>query len=471
MNILFLDKLTALILPIGFLLALIMHFLHEPFFIKPKLFLKFYFYSWFLLTVCETLAIYRFDISQIVYYQHEFAFILSEFLKLFGFAVTPYITKCFSYWCDMAYNSATYLLWTYGVVYWIYCLYYKNSRELVRTLIVTGLVCYSLIAVYAVIEIIYFEGSEWAKNILIICNPYLHRVGDGYGWWPPLLWGSEIQRMRSIFAEPSYMGIYFAFLMPLLWPHVCGCEKSKKLFVGIGVMTFAFLMMFLTRSRTAYGITLVQLAIFIGVICFKKHKEYYRCLKILISTCLVAAIFANFITGINISGIDNLENGSNNSRLGYIVATTSIGMKYPVFGAGSELFNFYVEDNSPSFTQNNKEYQTWVNYFNLGGIRNSYPQICEYSTLFAKNGVFGLAIFFLPLLYIIYKLLCRIMICEQDPWSFIKYVLVLISLLGMAATGFSNNINISYCYWVILGVAYVCVHDDGISEINASEQL
>ncbi len=465
MNAFFLDKLTAFIIPLVIILALLTQVVFGHFFIKVKLFLKLFFITWLLLCLSETIAICNFDLSQLIYYQHEFAFVLSEVLKSFGFAVTPYLTKCFSYWCDMVYNSATYLLWTYGVVYWIYCLYYKNSRELIRTCFSAGMICFSYIFLYGCIETCSFYGVEWATDVLKTCNPYFYPIAYSYNNWPPLLMLGKIHRMRTIFAEPSYMGIYFAFLMPFIWYGFFKAESKVKKLWFLPVF-FSFLMMYLTRSRTAYGLTLIQLFITIGIFWWLKHKEYYDDLKKLLVCCFLAGILANSVTGINVTGIDNLKNGSNNVRWGYTVATAKIGLAHPIFGTGSELFNYYVEEYAPDFTKDTKNFRLWVDYFNRDGLRAAYPQMCEYSTRFAQNGIIGLGIVLIPLAVALHKLRKCL---KKRRESFLILVITTISLLGMAATGFSNHFNISYCYWVILGVAYVCVNDADTSEINVSK--
>lgn len=460
MNMVFLDKLSAFLLPVIFLFAFFTQLLDGHFFIKDRLIIKIFVGLCLLCAFEEAIAISNFNIKQLIIYQHEFALISAEILKLCGIAVNPDLVMGFSYWCDLVYDNATYLFWTFGVSYWIYCLYHKQSYDLVSVLVKTGLICFTCIAGYALIEIAYFQGSELAQQILITCNPILHRVGDGYGWWPPLLWGDVIPRMRSIFAEPSYMGIYFAFLMPFLWQRVflksTSVNHKRLLWAGI---IFAFTMMFLTRSRTAYGICLLQMLLFILLAVWQGRREYYPGLKKLVGCCLAGVLIATVVLSTSLRGIEDLTNVSSNSRLGYIMATTRIGLAHPVFGAGSELFNYYVQENSPEFTRDNPEYQKWIKLFNIYGISGGYPQICEYTTLFAKHGFLGVAVFILPLLYAL-KGMVRKLKTAGDTQTFLNVSLVLLSLLGMAATGFSNHINITYCYWVILGVAFVFIADD-----------
>lgn len=470
MNTIFLDKMTSLFVLLGIGLALLSIVVtkgcHDF-----KIFKRYYLLALCMLGLSEAVGIANFNVSSLPMFQPEIYYIIIELLKMIGIYANQNFMSLFSYWCNLIYLNAIYLFWTFGVSYWIYCLFYRQSHALNSILVKTSIVCFTFIAIYGLIEIAYFQGSEIAKQILIICNPFLHRIEDGYGWWPPLLWKDVIPRMRSIFAEPSYMGIYFAFMLPFLWRQAFVKETSvyKNYFLWADIV-FAFTMMFLTMSRTAYGISILQVVLFIIFSVWYHRHEYYVGLRKLCISCVVGALIANGIIGISISGIGDMTNVSNNSRLGYIIATTKIGLAHPVFGAGSELFNYYVEENSPEFTKDNPEYQTWIKYFNLGGVRLAYPQICEYSTLFAKYGIIGLVTFLLPLFYAVYGLWNKLRITDSTE-KFLDALLVLLSLIGMAATGFSNHINITYCYWVILGVAYVYITDDGAIEVNTSEQL
>jgi len=113
------------------------------------------------------------------------------------------------------------VLYTFGGAYMIYCWYHNNWQTAFNILVKAVLVSLIIIFGYCFVELFYLAGNEIAKNILVIITPYLHIIKSGYGWWPPLLLSGQL---RSIFAEPSYYGIYFAFAMPMLWYVFCKCK-------------------------------------------------------------------------------------------------------------------------------------------------------------------------------------------------------------------------------------------------------
>jgi hypothetical protein len=445
MNRCFLDKISLFFLPLGVGLAVLTQMLYGDFFKRTKTFLSFALISLILLGICEGVAVSMYDFTGMIYYQHGFAFLTAEVLRGVGLVMTPEDVLKFSYWSDMFYNAGTYLVWSYGGAYWIYCLYAKQKEALFNIMLKIGMVCFVGLALYGLVEVFYFEGYAWAEDFLVFCNPYLHRIGDSYGNWPPLLMSGKVHRMRSVFAEPSYMGIYFAFLMPFLWYGLLtkGKENSK---LWLLVNFVVFYMTFMSRSRTGYGISLIQLGFCAIILLYLHKKEYYAGFRRLCLTCVLGALLAQNITGIDVKGINNLE--GDNCRWGYMAATLNIGFDYPIFGTGSELFNYYVEGHEADFSRRKGSMARWTEYLHKHG--QGYPQLCEYTTLFAKHGVIGVGIFMFPLLLLVYKLWKKIKLEEDFP----VILTIGTALLGLIAAGISNNIDITYCYWVILGTGY-----------------
>lgn len=105
-------------------------------------------------------------------------------------------------------------LWTFCMGYIIFC-WHKNTGEESFKILTRATLCgVCVILLYSVIELFYLGHVSAAGDILKIVNPYIHSIENDGTWWPPLLWGGQL---RSVFAEPSYFGIYAAFAMPLLW--------------------------------------------------------------------------------------------------------------------------------------------------------------------------------------------------------------------------------------------------------------
>ncbi len=117
------------------------------------------------------------------------------------------------------------LFWCFGSSYLIYC-WYKNDWSNCLKLMLQGcLISIALIIIYSSIEVLYLMHVHGAAFILQEINPYLHVIEEKGTWWPPLLWPNQL---RSVFAEPSYFGIFAAFALPFLWYKlVC----SKKIYI------------------------------------------------------------------------------------------------------------------------------------------------------------------------------------------------------------------------------------------------
>lgn len=90
-----------------------------------------------------------------------------------------------------------------------------------------------------------------------------------------------------------------------------------------------------------------------------------------------------------------------------------------------------------------------------GVFKGSFPSLGEYTTRFAETGLFGILLFLLPPISLIFKILKIIL--TQNPVSENDYVLLyyLISLLGILATGIGESLNVTYCYWILLGIGFV----------------
>lgn len=92
--------------------------------------------------------------------------------------------------------------------------------------------------IYGVIETEYLAGSHGAAENLKTINPYLHPIVQSHGWWPPLLWKGQ---MRLIFTEPSIVGNYIAFLLPIFWGGILLVREKKFLYMALAstaVITF-----------------------------------------------------------------------------------------------------------------------------------------------------------------------------------------------------------------------------------------
>lgn len=160
-------------------------------------------------------------------------------------------------------------LYAFGGAYMIYCWYYDDWQTAFYILVKGVLLSLLILFGYSFVEIFYLAGNNNAKNILEIITPYFHIIASGGSAWPPLLWKDQL---RSVFAEPSYYGIYFAFAMPILW-YVFFVTKSNvfKLFSVIGIVFFTFAL-FLTQARTAVALFIGEIVLLFITILVLRNK-------------------------------------------------------------------------------------------------------------------------------------------------------------------------------------------------------
>lgn len=377
--------------------------------------------------------------------------------------------------------------WCFGGAYMIFCWYYNNWQQAVRITtkgVLAGLV---VVFTYSAIEIFYFTGNETAKNLLVVITPYFHSVKNDGTWWPPLLWRGQL---RSVFAEPSYLGIYGAFAISFLWNSFINMRKDNyKYLYCIAFILFSFFI-FLTKARTAVALFASELFLLIIFTIYLREKLFFkRTLTIMICSTLAfwgANYFINncmMTTNIaagsdliaqtnkyfseNFASLASTNERSNGARYSIMLADLKIGLDNPVLGVGSNLRNAYIPHYLPDRGQKNSEVKMWIkNQREKGVLRSGFPRLGEYTVRFAENGVTGFFLFLMPSIFLILNLYKRInkhsMLPSEDKYD---YIFFSIAFIGVLTSGIGDNLNITYCYWFLLGLGYaMCFDNDGIKK-------
>lgn len=369
-------------------------------------------------------------------------------------------------------------VYTFGVAYMIYCWYYNDWKKGFDILIKAVFASLAVVFFYSLIEVFYLAGNENAKNILEIITPYFHTIKSGYDWWPVLL---QVGQLRSIFAEPSYYGIYFSFAMPILWFVLFTVNKKKYTFLmAFLIISYSF-GVFLTQARTAVALFLGEIVILIFLIIYLKNKELIKRLVFLFGCCIFAFALSNiFISNYiqaqkvnnyfekNLFSLASTNKRSNGARYSIMLADFKIGVNNPIVGVGAGLRSSYIPDYLPEMANDNKEIKMWISHQQEKGIlKSGYPKLGEYTSRFAETGFVGLSLFLLPLFILLYKLIKIIKSKVIEVKNKLPYVFIAISLIGMFASGIGDSISITYCYWVLLGLGYaMCFGKDNNVELN-----
>lgn len=361
----------------------------------------------------------------------------------------------------------TLAFWTFGGSYLIYCLFYddwKKCFELILKGIFSSLV---IICIYSVIEIFYLAGNEYAANILTVINPYIHIIESSYGWWPPLLLKGQL---RSVFEEPSHFGIWASFAIPFVWYVIFKVKKIGGLAATYFVWFFLSFCLFLSNARTVLAIFLFELFLISFLMLYLYRKVFIKKVVLVILVTAIAFSASNYfqqnllyyntykISSVeeylktNVTSIVSSDSRSNTARYSVALAHLKIGMAYPLFGVGYNLSNSYIKDYLPEMAENSGEVKMWLKLQDEKGLlKSGFPKLGEWTSRFSETGIINLFIYLLPIMILLNKLGKKILHNNEQK---LPYIMFLISFLGMLITGFSNILNITYCYWILLGLGY-----------------
>lgn len=398
--------------------------------------------------------------------------VIQAFLQRFGFDVSE--TTLLSIWMFARPLKGLFMttFWTFGCSYLIYYWYRKDSSrglDIMRKGAVVGAI---IICAYGVLDVWYLSGSHTAEYILTELNPIVHEIKSNGTWWPPLLWKGQL---RSLFAEPSYFGIWCAFAMPWVWYTFCIAErKSVKAGSIILIFILAFFC-FLTKARTANVLIIGEVVLL--ALATVLYRKYIFKRAVIIIICLLCAFGGAIMAdGIlqgsspegsklaekyikdNMTSLVGDDKRSNGARYGVLEANIKMGLDYPVLGVGYSLRSAYVATYLPQKAFSNSEIKMWLrNQREKGIMKSGIPSLGEYSSRFAETGFVGLGIFMVPPLFLLLKLMKRI---KSDTIAFeekLGYIFFAISFCGILASGMGDSLNITCCYWLLLGLGYAII--------------
>lgn len=216
---------------------------------------------------------------------------------------------------------------------------------------------------------------------------------------------------------------------------------------------------------------------FLALVYFR-NKAFLKKFIIIIACSLIAFVFANlFIINImalktesvaeatvdkgaeiyisdNLKSIKGKDNRSNRSRYSVMEADLQVGLEHPLLGVGTGLRDAYVGEKLVAMDNKSDEMKRWIQAQKERGVmRAGIPVLGEYTSKFAETGMVGLLIYLFPAGYLIFLILKEIR-KTSDIKIKEQAMFLLFSFLGTMAAGIGDNINITYCYWVLLGVGY-----------------
>lgn len=410
---------------------------------------------------------------------------------IFNESVSEYTLSIIHFCFRALKNSLTQLIFTFGFSYLIFY-WYKNRSETILKIVSKGsLISASLVVIFGVIELFYFGKQQWALSLLTYIRPIVHAIEINNTWWPPLFW-PELQ-FRSLFPEPSFLGIYAVITIPFIWS-IIFTSKNKKL-VGLSFIILLLLEMItlLANSRTATVFLIIDYILLVFALCIQ-----FRNKKFIIHTVLVTLIgllafvgnivytsnvfyvqdastksinttsttiknistqqVANEITSYgenNITSLSKKDGRSNNQRYGVMKADLNIFIENPLLGIGQGLRTPYVLNHLDEDTLNNTEVKMWINNIkNKGLINISIPMLGEYTSRLSETGIISFVLFMAPILLLLFRLLKYIIQNSKDTFV----IFFTIAYIECLLTGIGTTLNELYYFWILLGFGYALVY-------------
>lgn len=410
---------------------------------------------------------------------------------IFNESVSEYTLSVIHFCFRALKNSLTQLIFTFGFSYLIFY-WYKNRSETILKIVSKGsLISASLVVIFGVIELFYFGKQQWALSLLTYIRPIVHAIEINNTWWPPLFW-PELQ-FRSLFPEPSFLGIYTVITIPFIWS-IIFTSKNKKL-VGLSFIILLLLEMItlLANSRTATVFLIIDYILLVFALCIQ-----FRNKKFIINTVLVTLIgllafvgnivytsnvfyvqdastksinttsttsknistqqVANEITSYgenNIKSLSKKGGRSNNQRYGVMKADLDIFKENPLLGIGQGLRTPYVLNHLDEDTLNGTEVKMWIeNIKNKGLINISIPMLGEYTSRLSETGIMSFVLFMAPILLLLFRLLKYIIQNSKDTFV----IFFTIAYIECLLTGIGTTLNELYYFWILLGFGYALVY-------------
>ena len=410
---------------------------------------------------------------------------------IFNESVSEYTLSVIHFCFRVLKNSLTQLIFTFGFSYLIFYWYKNRSKTILKIVSKGSLISASLVVIFGVIELFYFGKQQWALSLLTYIRPIVHAIEINNTWWPPLFW-PELQ-FRSLFPEPSFLGIYTVITIPFIWS-IIFTSKNKKL-VGLSFIILLLLEMItlLANSRTATVFLIIDYILLVFALCIQ-----FRNKKFIINTVLVTLIgllafvgnivytsnvfyvqdastksinttsttsknistqqVANEITSYgenNIKSLSKKGGRSNNQRYGVMKADLDIFKENPLLGIGQGLRTPYVLNHLDEDTLNGTEVKMWIeNIKNKGLINISIPMLGEYTSRLSVTGIMSFVLFMAPILLLLFRLLKYIIQNSKDTFV----IFFTIAYIEWLLTGIGTTLNELYYFWILLGFGYALVY-------------
>ena len=414
--------------------------------------------------------------------------------KLFP-SYSNYFVYCISSTLKQFVSNTTFFSSSFFIIFSLYLFYKDSKRNYMHHFWLSTVISTAFILLFEVIEIMHILGFSWAKDFIKLFFNSIYHIARGMnGWWPP-----EIQnQIRAVFPEASHFSYWGAVsLMVLLY----GMKKENKIIsiIEYSLLSFAVLS---SDSRTGTALVCGGIISFIALALIANYKQNLKIIiTIIVLTTLAILTSAFFLNNyskliglpkentIQVSNavsndkneqdyeehstennnennnivtsylqsslgtLTNINARSNNSRYGMIQAQIDVAKSSILLGVGQELAGYYIANNFPEYTSNNKEVTTWKTHqLEEGPFRNVLPALNEYFYVLSYGGIAALLVRTIPFVILTFFLFLNLI--RKKDFS-IENVAIISMCLIVIAFGLSNMYIQNYIFIVVFGIALI----------------
>jgi O-antigen ligase len=302
-----------------------------------------------------------------------------------------------------------------------------------------------IVIIYSIVEVLIVKF-----NLQFLKKPVLNL----FDYFPFVDAKTDLRlgRISSVTFEPPALGTYLITIFSWMCSYIITSKSYYKHIPSIAVILLAFI----SGSRAAFFIILIQAIIFIAVI--SQSQQYSKlftkiivALSITISTGLIISapkIISYLDNEIQSFKLDNADHSlSNKSRFGIQYAMYEVFLENPIIGVGYGQQAFESRSKYPSWAKrNNWEFR--LKYLNQNNKRFP-PGYNLYLRLASEVGIVGVGIFLLFLSYIL--IWCYTNINSKNN---LLGIIIFISIVGFLLNWLKMDTFRIYGFWICLALIF-----------------
>ena len=302
-----------------------------------------------------------------------------------------------------------------------------------------------IVIIYSIVEVLIVKF-----NLQFLKKPVLNL----FDYFPFVDAKTDLRlgRISSVTFEPPALGTYLITIFSWMCSYIITSKSYYKHIPSIAVILLAFI----SGSRAAFFIILIQAIIFIAVI--SQSQQYSKlftkiivALSITISTGLIISapkIISYLDNEIQSFKLDNADHSlSNKSRFGIQYAMYEVFLENPIIGVGYGQQAFESRSKYPSWAKrNNWEFR--LKYLNQNNKRFP-PGYNLYLRLASEVGIVGVGILLLFISYIL--IWCYNNINSKNN---LLGIIIFVSIVGFLLNWLKMDTFRIYGFWICLALIF-----------------